>query len=42
VRTPRAAIGEAGAQMLLSLMRGETPATRFVDLGFEIVQRGSS
>lgn len=42
VRTPRAAIGEAGAQMLLSLMRGEAPATRFVDLGFEIVQRGSS
>lgn len=42
VRTPRAAIGEAGAQMLLSLMRGEAPASRFVDLGFEIVQRGSS
>ncbi len=42
VRTPRAAIGEAGAQMLLTLMRGETPANRFVDLGFEIVQRGSS
>lgn len=42
VRTPRAAIGEAGAQMLLALMRGEPPAQRFVDLGFEIVQRGSS
>ncbi len=42
VRTPRAAIGEAGAQMLLSLMRGEAPTSRFVDLGFEIVQRGSS
>jgi LacI family transcriptional regulator, gluconate utilization system Gnt-I transcriptional repressor len=42
VRTPRAAIGEAGAQMLLSLMRGEAPSQRFVDLGFQIVQRGSS
>ena len=42
VRTPRAAIGEAGAQMLLSLMRGEAPAQRLVNLGFEIVQRGSS
>jgi LacI family gluconate utilization system Gnt-I transcriptional repressor len=42
VRTPRAAIGEAGAQMLLSLMRGEAPANRVVDLGCEIVRRGSS
>jgi len=42
VRTPRARIGEAGATMLLSLMRGETQAERFVDLGFEIVERGST
>ena len=42
VRTPRAQIGEAGAYMLLSLMRGETQAQSCVDLGFELVQRGST
>ena len=42
VRTPRAQIGEAGANMLLALMRGETQAQSCVDLGFELVQRGSS
>ncbi len=42
VRTPRAQIGEAGANMLLALMRGETQATACVDLGFELVQRGST
>jgi LacI family gluconate utilization system Gnt-I transcriptional repressor len=42
VRTPRARIGEAGATMLLSLMKGETPAQSFVDLGFQIVERGST
>lgn len=42
VRTPRAAIGEAAAQMLLALMRGETPAHPTVDLGFEVVQRQST
>ena len=42
VRTPRAQIGEAGANMLLSLMRGETQAQSCVDLGFELVQRGST
>lgn len=42
VRTPRARIGEAGATMLLSLMRGEVQARSFVDLGFEIVERGST
>ena len=42
VRTPRAQIGEAGANMLLSLMRGETQAQSCVDLGVELVQRGSS
>ena len=42
VRTPRARIGEAAAQMLLTLMRGEAPDPPQVDLGFEIVQRQST
>jgi LacI family gluconate utilization system Gnt-I transcriptional repressor len=42
VRTPRARIGQAAAEMLLSLMRGEEPAQPQLDLGFEIVQRQSS
>ena len=42
VRTPRAQIGEAGANMLLALMRGETQVQSCVDLGFELVQRGST
>jgi LacI family gluconate utilization system Gnt-I transcriptional repressor len=42
VRTPRARIGQAGAEMLLGLMRGETPAPACVDLGFKIIERGST
>jgi LacI family transcriptional regulator, gluconate utilization system Gnt-I transcriptional repressor len=42
VRTPRARIGEAAAQMLLTLMRGEAPELPQLDLGFEIVQRQST
>jgi LacI family gluconate utilization system Gnt-I transcriptional repressor len=42
VRTPRGTIGEASARMLLSLMRGELPAQHSLDLGFELVVRGSS
>ena len=42
VRTPRKAMGEASAQMLLGLMRGEVPARNSVDLGFEMMVRGSS
>lgn len=42
VRTPRARIGEAAAQMLLALMRGEEPEVPQRDLGFEIVQRQST
>jgi LacI family gluconate utilization system Gnt-I transcriptional repressor len=42
VRTPRAQIGQAAADMLLSLMRGEQPEVPQLDLGFEIVQRQSS
>jgi LacI family gluconate utilization system Gnt-I transcriptional repressor len=42
VRTPRARIGQAAAEMLLTLMRGEKPEVAQLDLGFEIVQRQSS
>ena len=42
VRTPRAEIGIAAADMLLALMRGETPPARCVDLGYEVVVREST
>jgi LacI family gluconate utilization system Gnt-I transcriptional repressor len=42
VRTPRAQIGEAGATMLLGLMRGQTPDQPCIDLGFEVITRRSS
>lgn len=42
VRTPRARIGEAAAEMLLALMRGEEPPTPQLDLGFDILQRQST
>lgn len=42
VRTPRAQIGESAARMLMGLMRGETPSTSSIDVGFELVVRGSS
>jgi len=42
VRTPRAEIGTEAASMLLHLMRGEAVPRRCVDLGFEIVPRGST
>ena len=42
VRTPRALIGESAANMLLTLMRGETPEEPLVDLGFEIIPRQST
>jgi DNA-binding LacI/PurR family transcriptional regulator len=35
-------MGRAAAQMLLGLMRGETPPAPSMDLGFELVVRGSS
>jgi LacI family gluconate utilization system Gnt-I transcriptional repressor len=41
VRTPRSAIGHEAATMLMTLMRGETVAQPRLDLGFEIVRRGS-
>jgi LacI family transcriptional regulator, gluconate utilization system Gnt-I transcriptional repressor len=42
VRTPRAAIGTAAAQMLLALIRGEQPSQHAVDLGYELVVRAST
>jgi LacI family gluconate utilization system Gnt-I transcriptional repressor len=42
VRTPRQAIGEESARMLLALMRGETPERNGVDLGFELTVREST
>lgn len=42
VRTPRSRIGQAAAQMLLALMRGEAPETARLDLGFEIIHRQST
>lgn len=42
VKTPRAQVGEAAAQMLLQLIRGETPEVAQLDLGFEIISRQSA
>jgi LacI family gluconate utilization system Gnt-I transcriptional repressor len=42
VRTPRAAIGREGAEMLLRLMQGQEQSPAWLDLGFEVVVRGSS
>jgi LacI family gluconate utilization system Gnt-I transcriptional repressor len=42
VRTPREEIGHAAARMLLELMRGETPASACIDLGYEVVVRQST
>ena len=42
VRTPRAEIGTHAAQMLLALMRGQAVAEPCVDVGFELVIRGST
>jgi LacI family gluconate utilization system Gnt-I transcriptional repressor len=42
VHTPRAEIGQAAANMLLSLMNGEIVASPCVDLGYQIVVRGST
>ena len=42
VRTPRAQIGQAAADMLLALIRKGTCEPQQIDLGFEVVVRGSS
>jgi len=42
VRTPRGEIGTAAAGMLLALMRGETPPSPCIDLGYQVVVRQST
>jgi LacI family gluconate utilization system Gnt-I transcriptional repressor len=42
VRTPRREIGAAAARMLLTLMRGEEPASPWIDVGYEVVVRQST
>ncbi|MDO5693104.1 MAG: LacI family DNA-binding transcriptional regulator [Pseudomonadota bacterium] len=42
VRTPRRAIGETAATMLVQAMRGQPPEPACVDLGFELVIRESA
>ncbi len=42
VRTIRGEIGTLAGQMLLSLMRGDAPPQRRIDVGFEVVMRDSA
>lgn len=42
VRTPRARIGSAAAELLIALMRGEAVASNAIDLGYELVVRAST
>ena len=42
VSTPRAEIGRAAAEMLIARMKGEVVLTRYVDLGYTLVVRGST
>ena len=42
IRTPRAEIGQAAAHMLLALMREEDVPTPSVDVGYELMIRGST
>ncbi len=42
IRTPRAQIGTEAARMLLALMNGQPVEPACVDLGFELVVRGST
>ena len=42
IRTPRAEIGQAAAHMLLALMREEDGPTPSVDVGYELMIRGST
>ncbi|MEJ8837906.1 LacI family DNA-binding transcriptional regulator [Ramlibacter sp. AN1133] len=42
VRTPRAEMGAAAAEMLLKLMRGVAVDPTCIDVGFELVVRGST
>ena len=42
IRTPRSAVGEQAATMLLQRMQGQTPTQSHVNLGYELVQRAST
>lgn len=42
VRIPGEGIGLGAAELLLARLAGETPAARCIDVGFEIVSRGSA
>jgi len=42
VRTPRATIGTRGAGLLIALMQGDVVPDKWVDVGYELVARGSS
>jgi LacI family gluconate utilization system Gnt-I transcriptional repressor len=42
IRTPRAEIGQAAAHMLLALMRQEEVVSPSVDVGYELMVRGST
>jgi LacI family gluconate utilization system Gnt-I transcriptional repressor len=42
IRTPRSEVGAAAARMLLALMAGQPVAQPCVDLGYELVARGSA
>lgn len=42
VRTPRADVGTAAAGMLLALMQGKEPERTSIDVGFEVIVRGST
>lgn len=42
VKIPRYEIGAEAAKLLLARIEGKTPPSRIVDLGFEILQRGST
>ncbi|CAN7722782.1 LacI family DNA-binding transcriptional regulator [Neorhizobium tomejilense] len=41
IRPPRAEIAAKAVEMLLTLIRGEEPVSRKIDVGFELVVRGS-
>jgi LacI family gluconate utilization system Gnt-I transcriptional repressor len=42
IRTPRSRIGAEAAGMLLALMKGQKPASATIDVGYELVVRGST
>jgi LacI family transcriptional regulator, gluconate utilization system Gnt-I transcriptional repressor len=42
IRTPRAQVGNAAAEMLLLLMKDRASGTKLIDLGFELIAREST